>query len=76
MAYLLMLVSKTLTMMQGHSGSADSKHSPLNYLDNKARNNDNDDDGKDYAYLNGNDADFDDDNDDDDDDDDADNDDN
>ena len=34
MAYMLMLVSMTLTLMQGHSGLADEKKSVLNYLDN------------------------------------------
>ena len=31
-----MLISMTLTLMQGHSGSADEQKSALSYLDNKA----------------------------------------
>ena len=36
MAYMLMLVSMALTLMQGHSGSAEAKNSMLNYVDKQA----------------------------------------
>ena len=32
--FMLMLVSMTLTLMQGHSGFAEGKNAVLNYLDN------------------------------------------
>ena len=38
MLHMLMLVSITLTMMQGHSGSAKAKKSALNALGNQASN--------------------------------------
>ena len=37
-AYMLMLVSMTLTLMQGHSGLAEGGKSALIYLDNHASN--------------------------------------
>ena len=38
MAYMLMLVSTTLTLMQGYSGSAEETIQLLNYLDKAASN--------------------------------------
>ena len=35
MAYLLVLILMTLTLVQGHSGSANANKSALNYLENK-----------------------------------------
>ena len=37
-AHMSMLVSMTLTLTQGHSGSAKANKSALHYLDNKASN--------------------------------------
>ena len=38
MAYMLILISMTLTSMQGHSGLAEETKFALNYLDNQASN--------------------------------------
>ena len=38
MAYVLMLVSTPLIVMQGHSGSTNAKKSALNYLHKQASN--------------------------------------
>ena len=37
-AHMIILASMTLTLMQGHSGSAKTKKSVLNYFDNWASN--------------------------------------
>ena len=34
MGYMFMIILMTLTLMQGHSGSAEDNNSALNYLDN------------------------------------------
>ena len=39
MAYVLMLILMTLTLMQSHSESAKGKKSAFNYLDNKQASN-------------------------------------